>query len=149
MQSTTLIASLRRTLTSGSAFLLLAAPSVAHAVSTGLTETANESGIATESIDSRIGTIISAALGLVGVIFLVLMIYGGFLWMTAGGESDRVDDAKKIVRNAVIGLILIFSAYAITELAFQAVGVGGESAQEQCAANGGTWIEDSRGGSCL
>jgi hypothetical protein len=151
MSDSMLIARARRTLTAASAFLLLGAPLLARAVSTGLTETANEADLPTTDIDTRITDIISVALSFVGVIFLCLMIYGGFLWMTAAGESDKVEDAKKIIRNAIIGLVLIFSAYAITQLAFQTVGSDSASDQQRCGEAGGTWIESDgpTGGSCI
>ena len=50
----------------------------------------------------------------IGVIFFVLMIYGGFLWMTARGNEQQVEKAKDLIISAVIGLIIIFAAYAIT-----------------------------------
>ena len=53
-------------------------------------------------------------LSLLGIIFLAMTIYAGFLWMTAGGETDKLDKAKKLLYNGVIGLAIIFAAYAIT-----------------------------------
>lgn len=61
-----------------------------------------------------IGRIIRVLLSLLGVIFLVLMVYAGFLWMTARGESEPVDKAKDIIRQAIIGIIIVFLAYALT-----------------------------------
>ena len=61
-----------------------------------------------------IGKIIRTILGLLGIIFLVLMVYAGFLWMTARGESDAVDKAKDIIKQAIIGVIIVFLAYALT-----------------------------------
>jgi hypothetical protein len=61
-----------------------------------------------------VGRIIRVLLSLLGIIFLVLMVYAGFLWMTARGESDPVDKAKDIIRQAIIGLIIVFLAYALT-----------------------------------
>ena len=49
-----------------------------------------------------------------GVIALVLVIYAGFLWMTAGGNEEKVTKAKNIITAAVIGLIITMAAYAIT-----------------------------------
>lgn len=63
-----------------------------------------------------IGMGISTALSLVGMIFMVLMIYGGYLWMTAKGEEEQVKKAQKIVIESVIGLVIVLSAYAITLL---------------------------------
>ena len=57
---------------------------------------------------------ISFVLSFVGVIFLVLMIYGGFIWMTAKGNEGEVEKAKKIITQSIIGLIIVFGAYAIS-----------------------------------
>ena len=74
---------------SAALFTLLSA-SPAHAVETGLRETAQAAEISTTgSIELTVGTIIQQALGLVGVIFLILMVVAGFMWMTAGGNDRR------------------------------------------------------------
>jgi hypothetical protein len=61
-----------------------------------------------------IGAGIQAALSLVGVIFLILVVYAGIKWMTARGESAPVEDAKKTIQAAIIGLVVVALAYAIT-----------------------------------
>lgn len=61
-----------------------------------------------------VNTIIQVALSFLGVIFLVLTIYGGFLWMTAAGDESKVESARKMITAAIIGLIIIVSAYAIS-----------------------------------
>ncbi len=66
------------------------------------------------SIETMIGLVLEVVLGLLGVIMLVLVIYAGFLWMTAGGKADQVEKAKNIMRNGAVGLVLILSAYAVT-----------------------------------
>lgn len=68
-----------------------------------------------------VATIIKQAMGLLGVLMVVLVIYAGFLWMTAGGSEEKVSKAKKLLTNAVIGVILIFLAYAITSYVIEAV----------------------------
>jgi hypothetical protein len=74
-----------------------------------------------------IGRIINIALGFVGIIFLVLMLYAGYLYMTAAGDPEKVKKALTTIRNAVIGIILVASAWAITSfiLGFFADGTGG------------------------
>jgi len=61
-----------------------------------------------------IGSIINILLGLLGIIFTVLIVYGGFLYMTAGGNEDQVKKAKKFITNAIIGLVIVLAAYAIS-----------------------------------
>lgn len=63
---------------------------------------------------TTVSNFIAIILGLVGVIFLALIIYGGFLWMTAAGNEKQVETAKNIISRAAIGLIIIVLAYAIT-----------------------------------
>lgn len=57
--------------------------------------------------------IINVVLGLLGIIFLVLILYAGFLWMTSGGDSAKVDKAKAYLRNAIIGLVIIITSWGI------------------------------------
>ncbi|MDD5527929.1 MAG: hypothetical protein PHO56_03040 [Patescibacteria group bacterium] len=73
------------------------------------------------SLYQIIGAIIQTLLGLLGVIFIVLLVYGGFTWMTAEGEEAKVEKAQTIIRNAVIGLIIIVSAYAISYFVISAL----------------------------
>ncbi len=83
----------------------------------GLNTTAQQAGLPTQTsptVSQIIGMIINAVLGLVGVIFLIIIIYSGFQWMTAGGNEETITKAKKRLTNATIGLIIIFAAFIIT-----------------------------------
>ncbi len=65
-------------------------------------------------LQSRVGQIIGFVLSFVGVLFLILMIYAGLTWMTAGGNKEQVSKAKTLMINAVLGLIVVMGAYALT-----------------------------------
>lgn len=65
------------------------------------------------SMASIIGLVVSVVLSLLGIIFLILVIYAGFSWMTAAGEEERVTKAKETLNRAVIGLIITVGSYAI------------------------------------
>jgi len=69
---------------------------------------------ANNQFDSMIGKIILAALSLLGVIFLILLIYAGYLWMTAAGNEQQVSKAQSMITTAIIGLFIVLSAYAIS-----------------------------------
>lgn len=71
------------------------------------------------------GQLIRIVLSFIGVILLGLFLYAGFLWMTAGGNEDRVKDAKQILQNAIIGLVLTLSAFAISSFVLQALNSAG------------------------
>ncbi len=88
---------------------------------TGLDTTAQKTGHteqaffnSADSLESSIGNIVFALLSLVGIIFLLLLIYGGVFWMTARGNESQVDKAKNIITNSLVGLIIILLAYAIS-----------------------------------
>jgi len=61
-----------------------------------------------------INTVISAALALLGVIFLILMLYAGYNWMVARGDEEKVAKAKETITRAIIGIIIVVGAYAIS-----------------------------------
>lgn len=74
------------------------------------------------TIEPIIGIIIKSALTFLGVIFLILTIYGGYMWMTAAGNEEQVGRAKKTLTTAVIGLIIVVSAYAISYFVIEKLG---------------------------
>jgi len=67
------------------------------------------------SADPRImaANVIRIALGFLGIIAVGLIIYAGWLYMTAAGQEEKIEKAKKILINAIIGLVIILSAFAI------------------------------------
>ena len=71
-------------------------------------------GTTNSTLYVSIGNIVKTVLGMTGTIFLILTVYAGILWMTAAGKDEQVEKATKILRTAVVGLIIIMSAYAIT-----------------------------------
>ncbi len=70
-----------------------------------------------------IGRIIKAILGVVGSLALLMFIYGGFNWMTAAGSPEKVEKGKQILLWATIGLIVIFTSYALVKFVFTSLGV--------------------------
>jgi hypothetical protein len=60
-----------------------------------------------------IGTVINGLLGLLGSIFILLIVIAGYNWMTASGDEQKIDKAKDTIRAAIIGLIIIVGAFAI------------------------------------
>lgn len=65
-------------------------------------------------LSTRLGSIVGTLLSFLGVLFMALVIYGGILWMTARGNEQQVEKAKDLLVNAIIGLIIVLAAYAIT-----------------------------------
>jgi len=70
------------------------------------------------NIDNITQTIINAVLSFLGVIFTIIIIYAGIKWMTAEGNPESITKAKGMLKNAVIGLIIVIAAYAISVAIF-------------------------------
>lgn len=78
----------------------------------GIGNTAGIGGTAT--LPEIVGRIINVALGFLGILLLAYLLYAGFLWMTAGGDEKKVTEAKQTIQRAIIGLIIIAAAFAIS-----------------------------------
>ena len=64
-------------------------------------------------LKQTLATIINIALGFLGIIAVIIVMYGGFKWMTAAGNEEQVGEARKLIVGGVIGLLVIFMAWAI------------------------------------
>ncbi|OIO52099.1 hypothetical protein COY93_03645 [Candidatus Uhrbacteria bacterium CG_4_10_14_0_8_um_filter_58_22] len=95
--------------------------------SVGLIDTVNsatgrESGLGHISgLGTFTGSIMGQIIGLIGVLFFLLMIYAGVIWMTSSGKEEQVSKAKSIMSGAVIGLVLVFAAYYILDFVLGAI----------------------------
>lgn len=98
------------------AFMLMfvALPVLAATLDTGVDVVGGETGLGNRDIRETTGAIINVALGFLGVITVVIVLIGGFKYMIAGGNEEKVDEAKAWILSGIIGLAIILSAYAIT-----------------------------------
>lgn len=72
------------------------------------------------SLSQILGQVIQLALSILGVLFVIFMIYGGYIWMTAAGNESKADKAKDIITQSILGLIIVVGAYAISYFVIQA-----------------------------
>ena len=63
---------------------------------------------------ATLGSVVKLLMSFSGIIFMSLMVYAGFLWMTARGEEAKVDKAQGIIKASIIGLVIVVAAYSIT-----------------------------------
>jgi len=87
----------------------------------GSGQTATGLGLSQNDLKRTLGNVIKTVLGFMGIIAVGLVIYGGIVWMTAAGDDGKIEDAKKIIYSAVLGLIIILFSYAITTFVLGAV----------------------------
>ncbi len=91
-------------------------PSGAVSLTNPLTGTQKSEGIPT-----LLGKIINSVLGIIGSLALVMFIYGGASWMLSGGNQEQVTKGKNIIIWAAIGIVIIFTAYAIVKFVLTTV----------------------------
>lgn len=78
-------------------------------------------GLGQSELQTTIGSLIRVALGFLGVVAVVIILLGGFKWMTAGGNEDNVTKAKGLIIAGIIGLAIILSAYAIASFVISSI----------------------------
>ncbi len=66
------------------------------------------------TLSETIGRIIRIAMSLIGTIFFILLVYAGFLWLTAQGDEGQVDKAKDIIKTSTMGLVVVMAAYGLS-----------------------------------
>ena len=78
-------------------------------------------GLGTTDVRTTISRLINAFMGLLGIVAVCIILLGGFKWMTAAGNEEKVSEAKKLILSGIIGLVIIMSAYAIAQFVVGAV----------------------------
>jgi hypothetical protein len=82
---------------------------------------ASTSGLASGNLVTTISSIIRVAIGFLGIVAVVIVLLGGFKWMTSGGNEDKVKKAKALIFQGIIGLVIVLSAYAIASFVITAI----------------------------
>ena len=97
-------------------------PEIKEAIMYYLKETAEAAGFAEpRSLPEIAGAIIGTFLSFLGIIFLILIMYGGFVWMTSAGNEMKVYKAKQVLQQAIVGMIIVLAAYSITSFVFHSL----------------------------
>ena len=76
-------------------------------------EPAKASGLGNKDIRVTVASIIKTAMRLLGIVAVVIILIGGFKWMTSGGSEEGAEEGKKYIFSGIIGLAIILSAYAL------------------------------------
>ena len=92
-------------------FVLTAMPALAT-LDVGL-EYGTYTGLGTKDLREGLMNIVNVLLGFLGIIAIIVILYGGFVWLVSAGNEEKVSQAKKIISAGIIGLVIIFVSYAI------------------------------------
>lgn len=84
-----------------------------RAACAGKITTPNATG-ETQSIINLVGGVLTIAYSLLGIVFVTLLVYAGYLWLTARGNEEQVTRAQTLLRNSLIGIIIVFTAFIIS-----------------------------------
>jgi len=85
----------------------------------GVGQFEDELDLGNENLNVTLARIINVALSLLGIIAVVIILIGGFRWMTAGGNDEKVTEARKWIFSGIIGLAIVLSAWAIARFVLQ------------------------------
>jgi hypothetical protein len=77
-------------------------------------------GLGTKDLRAGVMSFINIIMALLGTIAILVILAGGFKWMTSGGSDDKVGEARKLIIAGAIGLVIILSAYAIAQFVLEA-----------------------------
>ena len=81
----------------------------------------NTTGLGDRDPREIAGSVIRVLLGFLGIIAVLIILYAGFLWMTAAGNDDKVSTAKSMMSAGVIGLVIILAAFGIASFVMDAL----------------------------
>lgn len=100
------------------------------------------------SLVGVIGLVVKLLLSFTGMFFLGMMLYAGIVWMKSMGASDDVERAKTIIQSAIIGLIIVSAAYAITNFVFTNLNTNANTAGNNKNGNSNTQVVVTEGKPC-
>jgi len=85
-------------------------------------ENANMGVLGNQDLKTGISNVIQILLGFLGIIAVIIILWGGFIWMTAMGDEGKVEKAKKLIIAGVIGIVIILAAYSIASFVIGQIG---------------------------
>jgi hypothetical protein len=72
-----------------------------------------EIGLGNEDPRTIVAKVVNVIMGFLGIIAVVIILLGGFKWMTAGGNEEKVTEARKLIISGIVGLVIILAAFGI------------------------------------
>ena len=93
-------------------FALTVVPALAQSLDTGLNY-GTFTGLGTNDLREGVMNVVNVLLGFLGILAIIIILWGGFRWLTSGGNEEKIGEAKKIITAGIIGLVIIFTSYAI------------------------------------
>ncbi|MBU1202587.1 pilin [Patescibacteria group bacterium] len=83
--------------------------------------TSTNIALGSKPLRDTIGGVVNIVLGFLGILATLIILLGGFKWMTSQGNTEKVDEAKKLIGAGIVGLVIILTAYAISRFVLQSL----------------------------
>jgi len=97
-------------------------PLIAGAAASLGIEYGTATGLGTQDLKQTITEVVNVLMGFLGIIAVIVILLGGFKWMTAMGNEEKVGEAKKLIGAGIVGLVIILAAYAIAIYVINTIG---------------------------
>ena len=113
---------------------------------------AGETGSTTSSTTNKntiydtVGTVISVMLFIVGIICVIMIIWGGINYVTSSGASDQTKRARDTIVYALVGLVVAMVSWALVNWVFTSIGDTPDRYKDSktCTNAGHTWDSKSK-----
>ena len=104
-------------------FALLLVPTMVSAQSAGDfgVDDLSSVNLGSQELETTIAGVVNIVLGFLGILTTLIILFGGFKWMTSYGSSDKVDEAKKLIGAGVIGLVIVLVSYAVSQFVLRSL----------------------------
>lgn len=80
--------------------------------------------LGTNSLQETISIFINVILGFLGIVAFIIILLGGFKWMTSGGDEDKIGEAKKLMGAGVVGMAIVLASWAIASFVINQLAAG-------------------------
>ncbi len=80
--------------------------------------------LGTNSLQATIAIFINVVLGFLGIVAFIIILLGGFKWMTSGGDEDKIGEAKKLMGAGVVGMAIVLASWAIASFVISQLALG-------------------------
>ncbi len=101
--------------------MLLPHLALAATIDPGFSVFQDELGLGTRDLRLTIADLIHEAMGLLGIMAVVVILYGGFIWMISGGNDEKVKQAKDTMISGIIGLVIVLTSYSLANFVVSSI----------------------------
>ena len=81
----------------------------------------DQANLGNQELEDTIAGVVNIILGFLGILTTLIILMGGFKWMTSQGNTEKIDEAKKLIGAGVVGLVIVLTSYAISQFVLRSL----------------------------